>query len=360
MYQHFIGCDTHKDKHYVSIMQENGPIVKSFEVENSLFGSKKALEEVQNYPDRIWGLENSANFAKIFRKDLLEHNEKLKEVNPIFTGRKRSQNTKKNKTDKIDSVAIAKVLRDEIDSLPDIIVDTERENIKATVKQREAIVKDATRIKNRMHAQLISIDSCYNKKGISFDNLKTTSKSEKIIKEYNNCLSELVLRDIKILKTMLEEIEALNKILKKLEDENTQIQTYDTLIGVSTVTACKLYAILGDLSQFSGPDSLASYGGASPITIASAKSLRRIRNKGGNREFNEILKQIADNSRRHTSEGKAYYDKKISEGKTHSEAMNCLKRRMVKILWMIGRHNQPYVYTKVQKTGKESLKAKAA
>jgi hypothetical protein len=35
------------------------------------------------------------------------------------------------------------------------------------------------------------------------------------------------------------------------------------------------------------------------------------------------------------STGRAYYDRKIAEGKTHNEAMRCLKRRLADHVWRI-------------------------
>ena len=35
------------------------------------------------------------------------------------------------------------------------------------------------------------------------------------------------------------------------------------------------------------------------------------------------------------SAGRAYYDRKIAEGKTHNEAMRCLKRRLADHVWRI-------------------------
>lgn len=31
--------------------------------------------------------------------------------------------------------------------------------------------------------------------------------------------------------------------------------------------------------------------------------------------------------------GRAYYDRKVAEGKTHNEAMRCLKRRLADHVW---------------------------
>jgi len=33
------------------------------------------------------------------------------------------------------------------------------------------------------------------------------------------------------------------------------------------------------------------------------------------------------------SEGRGYYDRKIAEGKTHNEAMRCLKRKIAGRVW---------------------------
>jgi hypothetical protein len=35
------------------------------------------------------------------------------------------------------------------------------------------------------------------------------------------------------------------------------------------------------------------------------------------------------------SAGRAYYDRRIAEGKTHNEAMRCLKRRLADRVWRI-------------------------
>jgi hypothetical protein len=49
----------------------------------------------------------------------------------------------------------------------------------------------------------------------------------------------------------------------------------------------------------------------------------------GNRRINHAIHMaaITQISHRH-SDGRAYYDKKLTEGKTHKEAVRCLKRRI--------------------------------
>ena len=48
----------------------------------------------------------------------------------------------------------------------------------------------------------------------------------------------------------------------------------------------------------------------------------------GNRRLNHALHMIAINQVRYRGEGGVYYRRKMAEGKTHREAMRCLKRRV--------------------------------
>jgi hypothetical protein len=54
------------------------------------------------------------------------------------------------------------------------------------------------------------------------------------------------------------------------------------------------------------------------------------------RQLNLALHIIAlTQVRMHGSSGRAYYDTKIAAGKTHHEAMRCLKRRLADHLWRV-------------------------
>ena len=48
----------------------------------------------------------------------------------------------------------------------------------------------------------------------------------------------------------------------------------------------------------------------------------------GNRKLNYILHMVATSQARSNAPGGAYYRKKLAEGKSHREALRCLKRRV--------------------------------
>jgi hypothetical protein len=63
--------------------------------------------------------------------------------------------------------------------------------------------------------------------------------------------------------------------------------------------------------------------------VASADRSRHRLPRGGDRQLNLALHIVAlTQVRMRGSAGRGYYDTKIAAGKTHNEAMRCLKRRL--------------------------------
>jgi transposase len=344
MYEYYAGCDTHKEKHFISIINSRGQVQESFETKNTPKGWFNSLNIFKKYSQILIGIENTANFARKFSKYLLENNQNLKEVNPVFTGKKRKAHTCSDKTDQIDSVMIARITRDEADYLPDIQDNIESEELNAINRQREELVKEQTRIKNRIHAKLTQIDPEYKVKYKKLKNKGTIKKLETDFKKSTNILEKLVFQDVKLLKNISEEIENLEKMLAEKQKNSSLLQNLDTIDGIDTVTACKLVGIIGDIEKFKSPDKFASYAGIAPIEKSSGKSSKKYRNCRANRRLNSTFYTIALTQRRCNEIAKTYYIKKLKDGKTEKQALHCLMRRLVKIVWMIYKHNQPYNY----------------
>ena len=70
--------------------------------------------------------------------------------------------------------------------------------------------------------------------------------------------------------------------------------------------------------------------------MASADRARHRLPRGGDRQLNLALHIIAlTQVRMRSSTGRAYYDTKIASGKSHNEAMRCLKRRLADHVWRL-------------------------
>lgn len=90
----------------------------------------------------------------------------------------------------------------------------------------------------------------------------------------------------------------------------------------------------GAASRFGSPHAFAAYAGAAPIEIASGEHSRHRLSRAGDRRLNSAIHLVAVTQvRMRNSIGRAYFDRKIAEGKTRNEAMRCLKRRLANHIW---------------------------
>ncbi len=81
-------------------------------------------------------------------------------------------------------------------------------------------------------------------------------------------------------------------------------------------------------SRFPGRGHFAAYNGTAPVEVSSGNRKIHRLSLRGNRRINHAIHMAAITQLRHKhSEGRAYYDKKVAEGKTHKEALRSLKRQ---------------------------------
>ena len=116
-----------------------------------------------------------------------------------------------------------------------------------------------------------------------------------------------------------------------LDDHGTRLHEID---GIGAVTAVRLIGRTGTASRFSSEHAFATCAGVAPIEIASGDHTRHRLSRSGDRRLNSAIHLIAVTQvRMRNSIGRAYFDKKIAEGKNRNEAMRCLKRRLANHIW---------------------------
>jgi transposase len=106
-----------------------------------------------------------------------------------------------------------------------------------------------------------------------------------------------------------------------------------SLTGIFGVGPVIAGTVIGDVRQvfrFPSRDHFAACNGTAPVEVSSGDRKRVCRlSLRGNRRLNHAIHMAAISQIRHKhSEGRACYDKKLAEGKTHKEALRCLKRRI--------------------------------
>lgn len=114
-----------------------------------------------------------------------------------------------------------------------------------------------------------------------------------------------------------------------------------SLPGFGVRTAAKTVVELAG-REFATAGQLAAYAGVAPVTRQSGTSLRHERAaRRGNKTLKNVFCQAAFASLRHPP-SRRYYDRKRAEGKRHTQALLCLARRRVDVIFAMLRDGTPY------------------
>jgi transposase len=117
---------------------------------------------------------------------------------------------------------------------------------------------------------------------------------------------------------------------RRIVDEVIASETSLTeIFGVGPIIAAMAIGYTGDIGRFPAAGHYAAYNGTAPIEFSSSgRTVHRL-SRRGNRTLNHALHMIAVTQIRFAhSEGRAYYDRKIADGKTSREARRALKRKI--------------------------------
>ena len=201
---------------------------------------------------------------------------------------------------------------------------------------------EQTRLKNQVHTLLYRI---YN---TEYEQKFKDPFALKALKHWRNAkpkcdpfLLKTMKRKVRRLLDIHVEVYDLEKDMGVLLKDNYTIQTAS---GCGIVLASTIVGEIGDINKFKSPASLAKYAGCSPRERSSGKKIRHVKSRSGNRRLNCAFHRMALSqiSRMGNDKARTYFKRKVSEGKSKSQALVCLRRQMVNIVWMMLKHKTMY------------------
>lgn len=357
----YVGMDTHKDTHAAVATTAFGEKLFDVSIRNTAADFNELVRQSRSVAAErglglVFGLEDSTGYGVRLAKHLFANNILVKTVPPIYVDRERKYETHPEKNDSLDAHAAAKVLIQRIDTLPTYRI-TEQNELAKEIKElsldREFLVKEQSRIKCQLHRLL---HKAYNseyrtkfKDPFGVKSLKywlahplPTGAAKADIVGTPAILKNQIKRKVKRLIDIREEVLELEAELQTLIDQTGQKIT--TLNGCGIALGSKVLAEVKDIARFRSSGALAKYAGLCPREKSSGKTFRHIKTKSGNRQLNTALHRIALSqiSRSGNHHAKEYFQRKISEGKTKAQALCCLKRRLVDIIYMMLKYKQSY------------------
>lgn len=125
----------------------------------------------------------------------------------------------------------------------------------------------------------------------------------------------------------------------------------ESMTGIDLVSAANLVAEIGDIHRFASANQLARFAGIAPVDIGSGGRVKHAKTRQGNRALHELFFQLACRqlalSRRHQEPRNPifleYYNKKQAEGKTKGQAIVCIMRKLVNIVYKMMKNKREYV-----------------
>ncbi|MDA2528941.1 IS110 family transposase [Bacillus cereus] len=392
----YVGVDLHKEHHTAVIINCWQEKLGEIQFDNKPSAFSKFLLEVETYVSAgitvVFGLEDVGGYGRALAKYLVDHEQVVKEVNPALSFLERKSHVTTQKSDSWDAECVARILINKLNQLPDAKPNDLFWSIQQLVSRRNALVKAQSALKNQLHIQLnhhypsykkffseldgktalafwqqypspfcleganikqltaflldVSNNTCSVKK--ASDILKLVKEDGQTMKEYQETRDFLVrsiVRDIEFKKKEMKYIERELKRLVNLLDYQLE-----TMPGIELVTASALIAEIGDVRRFPNANKLARFAGIAPVYFGSGGKGKTHKSKQGNRALHALFYNLAVQQVQVAKGSKlprnpvfhAYYQKKLKEGKTKGQALVCIMRRLVNIVYGMMKYKTAY------------------
>jgi transposase len=325
-----IGLDVHKQSVTAVAADEAG---RPLDEKVIPVGSDELLDwAAAQDRERLWAVEDCRQLTRWLERQLLSVGEDVVRVPPKLTVPERRAGRTRGKSDPIDALAIARAAIREPNlsrPLPDERVYRE---IKLLVDHRDDLVQQRSRSQQRLRWHLHQLDPTYQ---VPLRMLGRASHLERVGRWLARRDQEL---QVRLARELVATIRSLNRTIAGLDHELEQQvrKTAPALLelpGCAALTAAKLIAEIGPIDRFHTDAQLARHSGVAPLEASSGKSQRHRLDRGGNRQLNAALYRIAITQARYYPPARDYLERKRAEGKSRREALRCLKRLLVRVIF---------------------------
>ena len=374
----YVGIDVAKQDHFASLISSDGEIlVGPFQFSNDGDGFLYLVSAFEPFDDEeiIIGLESTAHYADNLIRYLVAEGYNVCVLNPLSTSSMRKNNIRKTKTDKIDTYIIAQTLMMQKSYRFVTFEDLDLMNLKELGRFRQKTIKQRTRLKIQLTSYLDQtfpelqyfFKSGLHQKSV-YALLKEAPTAKSIASMHLTHLAALLAKtshghfkkeqatELRVLArksvgqsdqalsiqvtSVIAQIELLDEQLARVEAEMTEIMRFNdsvimTIPGIGYLNGGMILGEIGDIHRFSTPKKLLAFAGLDPSVYQSGNfNARRTRmSKRGSRVLRYALMNAAHNVVKNNATFKAYYDKKMAEGRIHYNALGHCAGKLVRVIW---------------------------
>jgi transposase len=326
-----IGVDPHKASNTVVIIDGREQVLAQRRFSNDRAGYREMKAFAREHSDRVWAVEGARGVGAGLAQRLVAEGEQVLNVPAKLSARVRSLGGGSGrKTDNADAFAVA-VAGLRARDLQLVRPDDAVEILGMLTNRRQELVAARISTVNRLHDVLCHLIPGGAKKNLRASRARQMLSSVRPRAAVGKARKQLAL-------DYLAEVERLDAKLKEIKKQISDvIDEHGTslvgVFGVGKVGAAKILAEVVDVRRFPSKAHFASYTGTAPIDVSSGDHARHRLNRGGNRRLNHVLHVAAVVQSRLPGPGQDYYRRKRAAGKTHLEALRCLKRRLSDVVF---------------------------
>jgi transposase len=330
-----IGSDPHKRSYtFSAVVAGTGELRSSEAVQATGVGHERLLGWARGMdPERVWAVEDCRHVSGKLERFLLARGERVVRVPPKLMAGRRRASREAGKSDPIDALAVARAALEEgVDTLPTARLEGPAREVKLLLDHREDLVAERTRIQNRLRWLLHDRWPELELPAGCLDRLVWLERLAGRLRRGEQAADVRVMRhQVRRLRELTREAAALERELGRLV--RVQQPRLLELPGCGALTAAKLIAEVAGIERFKNAAKLARLAGIAPIPASSGNTQRMRLHRGGNRQLNCAVHRIAVTQLRCHPPAKTYVAGRISDGKTKSEALRCLKRHLVRTIY---------------------------
>lgn len=389
----YLGIDIGKRAHEAALLDQDGNhLGKTVRFSNSHKSAEKLLDLINEHeclPDNtLIGMEATGHYWLSIHTFLKKLGFDIVVFNPIQSDSFRNFYIRKTKTDKVDAVLIAQVIRMDVPNTS-YISSEDTIKLKQLTRFRVSMVDQTSDIKRQIIScldqvfpeyerlfsdmfgktsrklllesplpdDLLNIESTHltkllkeaskgrfteEKSMLKVDEIKGLASDSfgiSIASDVFKMQIQLLIQQIELLESQIKDVES--KINELLEKDNHHLTT---ITGIGPITAATIIGEIGDIKRFERPNQLLAFAGLDASIHQSGDftgTNNRISKRGSPYLRRAIWQAafVASNKDPALSE---YYQSLRARGKHHGTAIGAVCRKLVNIIFAVWTNDKPY------------------
>jgi transposase len=332
-----IAIDPHKASWTAAVVSSALAPLATLRTSVNRQGYKQLRRFAARWPEAVWAVEGARGLGAPLTTWLTNDGITVVDVPAKLAARVRLLSTGHGrKNDDADAISIG-IAAWTSGGLRSATVDQTLVALRALVEHRDDIVRTRTQTVNRLHVLLTQLLP-----GGAPRELSAETAAKLLATVRPRAPGARTLR--RIAADLIAETRHLDRRIVAITREISEAvhaagSTLTQLRGIGDLTAAKILARTGDITRFHSAAAYASYTGTAPIEASSGDVVRHRLSRFGDRQLNCCLHIMALSQIQRASPGRDYYERKRATGKSHKEAMRCLKRRLSDIVYRQIRHD---------------------